>query len=671
MLGQKILDAFPPVEDAAGPHCLPEPAGGLTIRRIKSAGLRIVTESDALRTQSLRGLPSSLAPPSHRQSYLSVRTPDTSCTFGRPNPTMLSPKHPPSSVLSTPASSSPAAALRHARRLSRYSQAESALRSAVECSSTEVSPQELQIRVLEKATALLSEQAKDAQVCAAKLRACLAMKDMNLSPEEVKSLQRECWLEERRSSARQSQSAHTRDLVSKLCSPISEVPPPLVESPAGMSRHEANLARFMQLSPTRVTFPPHSLGGSTSPTARTAMYRRQTISQMRPMRLRASALELALRSPIQPHRRSRSLDGSLSRRNSDSTDATFVEENHTGSTSVSASLSNALQLKLPPSPRMDGPNGVAHILKLEPQPRPRDTLESEIGDVALPDYAVGLLEDLVASSLDFALPEFTPTELSPSPSVPWQPMSATTVASSLDPAPRKSCSLPDFKFNELPDLTFIEPSPLSPHSPALPFSSSPPPPPLLPSSRPSSPPPPPPQMDIISRLRSPPEDQPASAFPPVRLRPATSNAHLRTGFTQSLHAGRAAAGSLSKLTSPSLVTVPEAEMGVDCRPSSSMSGYRLGAGVEGASAGEGEGAGTGVAVVKRKFSISSFRRQGRRRFLSQGSVALEDADGGEDVSVVSGAGGGARKDPRPRVGSSGEHGILARFKRRFIGGVGQ
>ena len=56
----------------------------------------------------------------------------------------------------------------------------------------------------------------------------------------------------------------------------------------------------------------------------------------------------------------------------------------------------------------------------------------------------------------------------------------------------------------------------------------------------------------------------------------------RTGFTQSLHAGRAATGSLSKLTSPSLVTVPEAEMGVDDRPSSSMSsGYRLGAGMEG------------------------------------------------------------------------------------------
>ena len=51
---------------------------------------------------------------------------------------------------------------------------------------------------------------------------------------------------------------------------------------------------------------------------------------------------------------------------------------------------------------------------------------------------------------------------------------------------------------------------------------------------------------------------------------------------QSLHAGRAATGSLSKLTSPSLVTVPETEMGVDYMPSSSsMSGYRLGAGMEG------------------------------------------------------------------------------------------
>ncbi len=51
MLGQRIVDSFESfqdIKDTQEPHCLPEPPPGLTIRRLKSAGLRIVTESDAL-----------------------------------------------------------------------------------------------------------------------------------------------------------------------------------------------------------------------------------------------------------------------------------------------------------------------------------------------------------------------------------------------------------------------------------------------------------------------------------------------------------------------------------------------------------------------------------------------------------------------------------------------
>ena len=52
MLGQRIVESFSDAEDTQDTHCLPEPPGGLTIRRLKSAGLRIVTESDALWTEA-------------------------------------------------------------------------------------------------------------------------------------------------------------------------------------------------------------------------------------------------------------------------------------------------------------------------------------------------------------------------------------------------------------------------------------------------------------------------------------------------------------------------------------------------------------------------------------------------------------------------------------------
>ncbi len=576
---------------------------------------------------------------------------------------MLSPKHPPSALAHTPASSIPSTSALHARRVSRYTHAESALRSAVESSSTEISPQELQIRVLEQATSLLSEQARDAQLTAAQLRTCLAHNGKDLSPEEVRSLQRECWLEERRSSARQIQTAHTRDLLTKLCSPISEVPPPLVESPAGMSRHESNLAKFIQLSPTRVSFPPHARSASTSPSV---LYRRQTISQTRPMRLRASALELALRCPIQSRRRSKSLDGSHSRRNSDSTDATFVEEDPPGS-----STTNALQLKLPLSPLMHDSDGIISIHKLGNfEPRARDTLIAEVGDVALPEYAVGLLEDLVASSLDITPFEIKPTELAPSSSVPRPKASVdSTIDSTNETTPRTSSSLPHFKFTKLPDFMFLDPSPLSPNPPST--SSL--------SSRPSSPPlssvaP----TDIIGRLRSPPDDTASSSFPPVRLRPVTSNAHLRAASTQSmhvLHSGSLSKGTSVKLTSPSLVTVPEGTMDVENRPQSSMSGYRYGLHFNSEDTVIGrEERRAGTMTIKRKFSFASFRR---RRFLSQGDVDLSHEDAVSPSSSSSSGGGGMasmvaaamsiRGGQRPRFASSGEQGILARFKRRLTG----
>ncbi len=545
------------------------------------------------------------------RSIRTSRTPDTSHTFGRPNPTTMSPKRPSSSRLSTPSTSTPSPAIR-ARRLSRYSQAESALRSAVEVSSAEVSPQELQIRALEKATAILGEQARDAQACALKLRQAVKTQK-GLSPEEVKLLQRECWLEERRSSARKDQSAQTRDLLTKLCSPISEVPPPLVESPNLMTQREVNLAKFMQLSPTRITVPLLNRSTSTSPVVRD---RRQTISQVRPMQLRTSALDLALRSPISAHRRTMSADGNHSRRGSNSTDATLVSDEPNQQTRQAK-----FNPKLPPSPTWGlGLDGVVRIEKAG-SPRPRDSLEAEVGDVSIPDYAVGLLEELIA---DVTLPALIiPSLTASSPQYPS--------SSPLTPSPvfaRTSLSMPDFTLFEL-DETASRPS--TPTSPSW-------------TSRPPS--------RILDRLRSQPDIRAAAAAAaapvttPLRPRPTTANAHLRASVTQSLHNPLDNGSSVFKfssmrLTSPSLVTVPESDTDLESRPQSSMSGYIfespetvLGRNSQaGADHGESEG-----RTIRRRFSLRSFRRE---RFNSEGVASADPTAAGL--------------------------GLLARFKRRLTG----
>ncbi|KAI0648935.1 hypothetical protein C8Q79DRAFT_483076 [Trametes meyenii] len=574
MLGQRIIESYADLENENSSLLRAEPCTGLTIRRIKSAGLRIVTESELPSPGAPDGVlqdqTNTLYPPSrHPYSRLSVRTPDTSHTFGLPNPSMLSPSYArsPRSFSATPSSASTE---RHiARRLSRYSRAESALHSAVEVSSTEVSPHELQIRVLEQATAMLSEQARDAQACAERLRACLADKELSL--EELKTLQRERWLEEHKSNARQSQSAQARELLTKLSSPVQEAP--LFDSPSAMSRQEANLARFLRRSPTRVVLP-LVRNPSMSPVS---PYRRETISQVRPMRLRASAMELALRSPLRVHTRSRSLDSGHSRSNSESTDATFVSRGSSGQTTV-AQASSAQPKGLPSNPPpllphsikgdVGGVVSIAALAKL----RPRDELLAEVGDVALPDYAVDLLEDLVASSLDISLRDVATVDRAPA-------IHAHSESS--------------------PDITF--PSPSSPAADVA-------------LAEPSPPP------RTLGRQRSQSDGPPSPTFPG---KPATSvsprrraGASPKSSFRQSLLVPKF---SSLRLSSPSLLPVPEGSSGdARSRPQSSMSGYPL---AFDSSSAVHESGSTDTdmnperAGDHRRFSVISFRRlegEGRR-----------------------------------------------------------
>ncbi|PIL29835.1 hypothetical protein GSI_08042 [Ganoderma sinense ZZ0214-1] len=649
MLGERIVEPFPAIEDVESLLSLPEPCGGLTVRRVKSAGLRIVTEGDALWPASSSSYLSvkyvtsrsfMLHPPPpallySKSSASSARTPDTSHTFGRPNPTMTSPKHP--RRLAPSPSSSPSAAILHSRRLSRYSQVERALRSAVEVCSSELSPQELQIRALEKATALLSDQARDAQACAARLRARLEGTDSkSLSPDELKTLQHEYWMEEHRSAARKHQSEKTRDLLTKLSSPIREVPPPLSAIPSS-THQETNLARFLRLSPTHVDLT-HSRSPSTSPNL---LGRRKTISQMRPLRLRSSAMDFALRTPIQERpRRSKSLDGTHTRRNSNSTDATYVAEDASEQTALALPLGS---LKTPPSPDSSRTDGFVRI-EGSVSRRPRHVLLAEVGDVTIPDYAVDLIEDFAASPVSVTTtlsPVFAPespttvgSASTPSVVSPVSPftqsrshqfrLKAPSLGAIEDGFSRASSSMPDFSdftLGERPSTT--EPS-YGRGNGSRTGDRSPPP---RPSSRAGS---------ILDRLRSlpteassptansstSPSSRPTTPF--LHRRPPTANATVRASATQSLLLPMRKFGSMRGVTNPSLVTVPEAEP-IE-RPQSSMSSYGFPSPETILEHRMADGEGT--TGSKGRFAMALFTR---RRFNSASSDSVATGNGrGED-----------------------------------------
>ena len=91
MLGQRIVEPRLAIEDAESSQWPSEAVPSLTVRRVKSAGLRIITESEALqrdtspvstflhasilnRDDIRQEHANSLCPPSvNRQSYLSVK----------------------------------------------------------------------------------------------------------------------------------------------------------------------------------------------------------------------------------------------------------------------------------------------------------------------------------------------------------------------------------------------------------------------------------------------------------------------------------------------------------------------------------------------------------------------------------------------------------------------
>ncbi|KAG7444804.1 uncharacterized protein BT62DRAFT_995268 [Guyanagaster necrorhizus] len=207
-------------------------------------------------------------------SFIYTPDPDTSYTFGVPNPTTVK-VAPPTPPLTTP--------LRRTRaeiaRQRRYSQAEEALALTAQLTLQETSQTELQIRTLEQAASLLNSRLEDAQERSAKLRSLL--NDRETDPATFESLKRERWMEEHRKALAEEESRAIHVQLASLTKGNNAV----YESHVGSSRHQANLLRYLQSSNTRR--PIHPIHTEATTVGERAA-RRITLGEASPARLRMS-----------------------------------------------------------------------------------------------------------------------------------------------------------------------------------------------------------------------------------------------------------------------------------------------------------------------------------------------------------------------------------------------
>ncbi|KAH9948713.1 hypothetical protein B0H21DRAFT_689638 [Amylocystis lapponica] len=418
MLGQKILQTFSYDDDADVDPVIPDPVipagppAGLTLRRVKSKTLCIMTEGDdTVSPAPLANRTNKPSKTSHRISFQRSTTPDTSNTFGYPNPTTVP------NLLGPPTNDVCVATAvtivnLNARRQLRYLTAQRELEAKFQLCSSEASPQDLKIRALQRATDLLSAQARDAQERVAQLRERLADRPV-LEPTDYRSMQHECWMETHRGAARDQQSKLLHTVLSKV-SGMEHAADPVTAAnrPAALIQtcRKANLARFFERSPTRMDFPqPRTLSST--------VYRRNTISHVRSMRLRTSALTpVSARLKLPPL-----YVGSVP--------AVSLPGTPEPSFSASPSPSVRSDSLPPPSARAipvepfpvataramsdssrsssDAPSsssneGFASIYASSP-PRTRAELAAELKDVSLPAYALDLLNGMGTDTVDVSL----------------------------------------------------------------------------------------------------------------------------------------------------------------------------------------------------------------------------------------------------------------------------
>ncbi|KAK0493906.1 hypothetical protein EDD18DRAFT_1176780, partial [Armillaria luteobubalina] len=264
-----MMDPTLDLEQAEKPpkrRCLQEKMAPLTINvsQAKWGGSQVLQES----TNSSSWTSASSS------SFIYTPDPDTSYTFGVPNPTTVQ------VALPTPPLTSPIRRTRdEIARQHRYSQAEEALALTAQLTLQETSQTELQIRTLEQAASLLNSRLEDARERSAKLRSLL--NDRETDPATFESLKRERWMEERRKALAEEESRTIRAQLASLTKGSDTV----CESPVTSSRHQANLLRYLQSSNTRRPIHPTHTEITTVGERAT---RRITLCEASPARLRMS-----------------------------------------------------------------------------------------------------------------------------------------------------------------------------------------------------------------------------------------------------------------------------------------------------------------------------------------------------------------------------------------------
>lgn len=317
------------------------------------------------------------------------------------------------------------------RRQLRYHRAQALLSASLQHSSAEPTLVEQQVRALERATAILSTQAKQAKEQAARLRECLADR-ASVEPSEFEVMLRERWLADKREAEMADKVRALEASLATLreggqCHAATEPRGDMAGAPRTPPRQKAktNLALFLEHMGTRVPLASRLAPGQH---VVVAAQRRKTMHRVRSLRLRQSACTFAFQLGMaRPSARPPSPAGSLiddgassasSVPGSPSLSPRTPPPPSTPSKGVAAPTSprsprtppkpSSRLAALPPStssaPASPWPDGFADILH-PGSPRSRADLLAQIeaDDPGVPAYAVDLLDALVSSELDVSL----------------------------------------------------------------------------------------------------------------------------------------------------------------------------------------------------------------------------------------------------------------------------
>ncbi|KAH9929988.1 uncharacterized protein B0H18DRAFT_158593 [Fomitopsis serialis] len=305
------------------------------------------------------------------QTMFPCSTPDltASQSLSSSTPRSLSTSLPRSSSLTLePAEPAPRDLSPRSRRQLRYHRAQAAVSSSLQHSLAEPAPVDQQIRALERATAMLGTQAREAKEQAARLRECLADR-ANRDPTEFETMLRERWLAAKReaemndavrvleaSLATLRETGHARARLEE-----GDGGGPRV-SPRKQAQAHANLALFLERAGTRVPLASRLAPGQH---VVAAAQRRKTMSRVHSLRLRHSACVLAFQlgmpHPASPSARPLSPAGSHSSRSAS------ASPSRSPRTPLPSDTPSRSPLASPRSPKTP-PKHTSRLLPLPPPP---------------------------------------------------------------------------------------------------------------------------------------------------------------------------------------------------------------------------------------------------------------------------------------------------------------